>query len=181
VPDGKGIAGGILLGAEVVMIPIAIGGIEEAWPYPVFGALGAVGGGIGGYFVETTGSAEASIYMLAGGMALIIPTVVAVLNVTVYGTDESGDEEGEDEVESPAAASPDGAAPAELPASSPAAARLPRNRRSVHLSLVGVDDRGVAMGIPSVTLAPTYSPFEVAAYGAEQGTDVRFSLVGGTF
>ena len=29
-PTGKGIAGGILLGAEVVMIPIAIGGIEDA-------------------------------------------------------------------------------------------------------------------------------------------------------
>ena len=41
---GKGIAGGALLGAEVVMITTAIIGAEDIWPYLVFGAVGAGGG-----------------------------------------------------------------------------------------------------------------------------------------
>src|SRR5262245_22438173 len=49
---GKGIVGGALLGGEVVMITMAAVGVEKGWPYFVFGGLGAVGGGIGGFFIE---------------------------------------------------------------------------------------------------------------------------------
>src|SRR5262245_53223895 len=75
-PTGKGIVGGALLGAEVVDLTMGIIGVEKGWPYFVFGALGAAGGGIGGYFVEQNAPTEASLYMLAGGMALVIPTLV---------------------------------------------------------------------------------------------------------
>ena len=206
-PTGKGIAGGILLGAEVVMIPIAIGGIEDAWPYPVFGALGAAGGGIGGYFVEQTGSAEASVYMLAGGMALVIPTVVAVLNVTLYGTEDNEEDSGssgettttpiEGGAAKPAAApahapskapavappaEPGGAPPAVTPAPpvQPTAMRH-RHRRSMPLALVGVDARGIRPGVPAIGLQPLYSETEIAQFGVKQGTEVRVPVVSGTF
>ncbi len=87
-PKGKGIVGGALLGAEVVDLTLAIAGVEKGWPYFMFGALGAAGGGVGGYFVEkavgTEGPAEAPVFMLAGGLALAIPTVVASLNATSF-------------------------------------------------------------------------------------------------
>ncbi|MBI4704362.1 MAG: hypothetical protein HY744_24930, partial [Deltaproteobacteria bacterium] len=110
-PTGKGIAGGALLGAEVVMLTEGIIGIESVWPYPVFGVLGAAGGGVGGYFVEQADpagmSAEASLYMLAGGMALVIPTIVVMLNATAYSFEE---EEGVDKSgqQPPGAALPGG-------------------------------------------------------------------------
>jgi hypothetical protein len=93
-PTGKGIVGGALLGAEVVTIPMGAAGLNKGWPYFVFGGLGMVGGGVGGYFVEKAtavdgatgkgGPAEPALYMLAGGMALIIPALVLSLNATAY-------------------------------------------------------------------------------------------------
>src|SRR3954462_1776640 len=65
---GKGTVGGALLGSEVVCITMGAVGVQRGWPYFVFGGLGAVGGGIGGYFVEQTATPEPSLYMLAGGM-----------------------------------------------------------------------------------------------------------------
>jgi hypothetical protein len=192
MPLPVGVAGGILLGAEVVMIPIAIGGISDAWPYPVFGALGAAGGGIGGYFVETTGSTEASVYMLAGGMALVIPTLVAVLNVTVYDTEdeeeEPSEEGGSDLVqvtptgELPAAEP--GAAPATPTPAGPAATEPPKTSRGKHrvpLAFLGVDRRGLRPGVPAVEIRPLYSETEIAQYGAIQGTEVQVPLVRGIF
>src|SRR5262245_37686753 len=55
---GKGIAGGALLGGEVVMLTMGAIGVESGWPYALFGGLGAVGGGIGGYFVENATGTE---------------------------------------------------------------------------------------------------------------------------
>ena len=50
-PDGKGIIGGALLGAEVVTIPMSLFQIRSGAVYAIGGGLGAVGGelnGIGG-------------------------------------------------------------------------------------------------------------------------------------
>src|SRR5215468_9590509 len=70
---GKGMVGGGLLGAEVVCITMGAIGVQRAWPYFVFGGVGAVGGVIGGFFVEKAAVAEPSLYMLAGGLGLVIP------------------------------------------------------------------------------------------------------------
>ncbi len=112
-PTGKGIAGGLLLGAEIGTMPLAIAGVEPWWAYALGGGLGAAGGAVGGYFVEQTGSAEPSLYMLAGGLALIIPTVVLTLNATAY---QPETEEGETDVTVEGEAAPGGAAaPAGVP------------------------------------------------------------------
>lgn len=180
-PTGKGIAGGALLGAEIVMIPIAIAGVDAWWPYVVFGAVGAGGGAVGGWAVEKAtkpdGPSEPALYMLAGGMALIVPTIVAVLNATAYDPTEEEDEQG-DEPGTDIPSEVDGEASVEVGARYPGGAPVP-------LSIVGVDawsDRpAVGMGIPAVSVQPRFTPNEMAAYGVEQGTEVSIPVVSGSF
>jgi hypothetical protein len=81
---GKGIVGGALLGGELVCGVEAIAGVKNGWAYLGGGVLGAAAGGVGGYFVEQNASPRASLLMLAGGMTLVIPTIVGVLSATAY-------------------------------------------------------------------------------------------------
>jgi hypothetical protein len=84
-PTGKGIAGGVLLGAEIVTMPMALANVQSGVAYGVGGAVGAIGGGVGGYFIEQgVDDGRIPVYMLAGGLALVIPTVVLILNATTY-------------------------------------------------------------------------------------------------
>jgi len=178
-PTGKGIAGGALLGAEVVMIPIAIAGVDAWWPYLVFGAVGAGGGAVGGWAVEQAtkpdGPAEPSLYMLAGGMALVVPTIVAVLNATAYDPTEEEDEQGDE---------PGTSVPTEAEGSVQVGARYPSGG-PVPMAIVGVDAwskrKAVGVGIPAVSVQPRYSASEVASYGVAQGTEVSVPIVSGSF
>ena len=81
---GKGITGGALLGAELVCSVEAVAGVQSPWAYLGGGIAGAAAGGVGGYFVEQHASPRASLLMLAGGMTLVIPTIVGVLSATAY-------------------------------------------------------------------------------------------------
>lgn len=116
-PDAKGMIGLGLIGAEIGFIVPAL--IQDAmhanewWPYLVFPALGAVGGVIGGYFLEVEtrarpadpdGTPEVAVSMLAIGMALIVPTMVGTLALSAYDPNDvaqqqGSGEEGEDLVE----------------------------------------------------------------------------------
>lgn len=113
---GKGITGGVLLGAELGMLPQAIAGVDKWWTYALGGGVGAVAGGVGGYFVESSlTSAEPALYMLAGGMALVIPTVVLTINATAYRPEaedgETVSEEGSSDFSEPPMEAPTEAAP----------------------------------------------------------------------
>ncbi|HEY3667935.1 MAG TPA: hypothetical protein VGL19_18160, partial [Polyangiaceae bacterium] len=81
---GKGVVGGTLLGAEVVLTAEAAFKVQPTWAYVVGGLGGGAAGGIGGYFIEKNASPRATLFMLAGGMALAIPVTVAVLSATAY-------------------------------------------------------------------------------------------------
>jgi hypothetical protein len=144
-PTGKGITGGALLGGEAVMLTEAAVGVKPGWAYLVGGVAGAAGGGVGGYFVEKASSAKPSLYLLAGGMALIIPTTVAVLSATAYHPPENYTEDhapapGEPVAEPPQATSPPAVAPATgtapatspAPATGPAPAKPGARRNTVH-------------------------------------------------
>src|SRR5262245_40024111 len=82
-PAGKGIIGGALLVAESVMLVETAASTKPAWAYAVGGGLGAIGGGVGGYFAQQ-GDPRISLYLLVGGMALALPTTVAVLSAAAY-------------------------------------------------------------------------------------------------
>ena len=105
-PKGKGIVGGALLGAELVTIVESFVGVRNPWAYVVGGGVGAIGGGVGGYFIEQAAgtNGRVPVYMLAGGLALIIPAVVLTLNATRYMPDESASEDkGSPSADQPAA------------------------------------------------------------------------------
>jgi hypothetical protein len=126
---GKGITGGALLGAELVCGVEAVAGVKSPWAYLGGGVLGAAAGGVGGYFVEQHASPRASLLMLAGGMTLVIPTIVGVLSATAYRppadylTDRPPADEPIANPPQPDLASP--SAPAATPAPAPAPATAP--------------------------------------------------------
>jgi hypothetical protein len=93
-PTGKGIVGGALLGAGAVTIVESLVGVRAGWAYVVGALAGAGGGGVGGYFVEKGSSdGKAPTYMLAGGLALVIPAIVLTLNATRYMPEEGATED----------------------------------------------------------------------------------------
>lgn len=81
---GKGIFGGALLGGEIGLVTLSAAHARAGWLYAVVPGALAIGGGIGGYFIEKSADPKIPMFMLAGGMALIIPTVVITLSANAY-------------------------------------------------------------------------------------------------
>jgi hypothetical protein len=129
-PTGKGIVGGALLGSELVMVSEAALGVKPSWAYIVGGLAGGAAGGVGGYFVEQQDDARPPMLMLAGGLVLAIPTVVAVLSATAYEPpadflqDQAPADEPVAEPPAPSEIAPP-PAPAPTPAPAPAPAAVP--------------------------------------------------------
>lgn len=181
-PTGKGIAGGALLGGEVVCIPMGAAGVSRAWPYLVFCPLGAVAGGVGGYFVEQTGVAEPSLYMLAGGLALIIPTLVVTINATAYKPPEV-DRTDQTLIQEPAATPP---APAGQPGAPPPTSKRDAKPRQhvakgpvvphIPMSFVDVYHGRISLGLPALEIKPLYSQKELTQYGVTQGNEVKVPI-----
>lgn len=190
-PTGKGTVGGALLGGEVVTITMGAVGVNRGWPYLVFGPLGMIGGGVAGYFVEkgtsptvaagtttgTGGTPEPALFMLAGGMALVIPALIISLNATAYKPPEG------DRVE-PANNEPTRDMPKATPSMSPAATTLRPSKKAfqfaaiphIPVSLLDFYKGKFALGLPAVELRPTYSQQEMWKFGVAQGTEVKFPL-----
>jgi len=80
VPTGQGIAGGALVGAEVTVLTQALVGVEPAWAYLLGGTLSAAAGGYAGYVAERDADPDVSAWLLGGGLAFLIPTVIWVGN-----------------------------------------------------------------------------------------------------
>jgi hypothetical protein len=184
----KAIVGGAFLGAEVVAIPMGIAGVRAGWAYAVFPALGAVGGGIGGFFMDKAyddakTSAYGSAFMLAGGMALIIPTIVLMLNATRYHPSPEATED----------RAPKNVGPEANPgatggnAVTPGATTTPPPAKDtgtgggaggnqppyVPLSLVDVHEGSLRMGIPVPEVRNTYTARELKELGVRQATELR--------
>lgn len=80
----KGTVGLALLGAETVVAVEALIGVKPWWGYAIGGGLGAIAGGVGGYFIDRMDKPAVSMGLLAGGLTLAIPTTIAVLAATAY-------------------------------------------------------------------------------------------------
>lgn len=200
----KGIIGGSLLGAEIVVIPLGIAQVRSPVVYAVGAGLGAIGGGIAGYFIEDASTdGRAPTYMLAGGLALIIPATVLLLNATRYQppedskVDRTHDAPADPGARGGSSVQP-GAAPAPAadpasPASQPAPATAPSpgttssldaRRSPVAFSLFDVGAKGGSgfrFGLPMPEVRPVYTFLEQAKLGIPQQTEVRFPLVRGRF
>lgn len=196
-PWGKGTVGGALLGAEAVMLTEAVIGVKPAWAYVVGGVAGAAGGGVGGYFAEERTTAKLSLYLLAGGMALVIPTTILVLDRTAYDppVEFTQDAPPEDEPlaeppqptdtvdEAPFEGEPT-PAPAPVSRRSPPApgggqaARTPRGapRRVAPSALFGLGSRSLVLAVPAVEVREVYTPRERHELGAPRATEVRVPL-----
>lgn len=180
---GKGIVGGALLGGEVVTITMAIIGVEKGWPYFVFGAVGCVGGGIGGFFVEDAGPpAEVPLYMLAGGMALVIPAVVASLNATAYRPPEGLSDDPSNNEPATETPGPDGTTIRRINSGVPKRSRQARfEAPHIPMSIVDLHQGQLAFGVPAVEVRPLYTERERATFGVEQGREVRFPVFRASF
>jgi hypothetical protein len=80
----KGMIGGGMLGAEAVLLTESALRLRPGWAYLVGGAAGASGGAYLGYELCDGGSNRPPAFLLAGGIALIIPTIMGVLTATRY-------------------------------------------------------------------------------------------------
>jgi len=184
----KGIVGGALLGAEVVTLTEAVLDVQPAWAYIIGGAAGAVAGGVGGFFIDESDNPKLSMLLLAGGMALILPTTVAVLSATAYEppADYVQDRGPTDE---PVAEPPQTDAPLDSPAPPVAAPEeeptgaLPRRQRSrAALTLtrdlpppavLAYDRARLTLSVPAVEVRDVYTPAELHQYGVAQKTELR--------
>jgi hypothetical protein len=91
---GKGAAGGAFLGADVVTIVESLVGVHAGWAYGVGALVGAGGGGVGGYLIgKNSSDGKVPTYILAGGLALIIPALVLTFNATRYMPEEGATED----------------------------------------------------------------------------------------
>ncbi len=187
-PTGKGITGGALLGGEVVTIIEALSGVHAAWPYYVFGPVGMVGGGVGGYFVEQASGSngQGPVYMLAGGMALVIPAIVLSLNATRYRPSDAATEDhppASEPVADPGSLKGTVVVPAAAPAAPepPKPAATPAPTSLLDVRLVGQATDGFHVGVPLPELRPMYTLREQATYGLPQRTELRMPVLAVTF
>jgi len=97
----KGITGGVLVGAEVVLITEAALGVEPAWLYVVGGVAGAGGGAVAGYYIGKSVSPKPASFLLAGGIALVIPALIGVISATSFQPPETYKQELAPEDEAP--------------------------------------------------------------------------------
>lgn len=207
---GKGIVGGALLGFEVVSIPMSLFGVKAGWAYALFGGLGAVGGGAAGAGVELVtdsyktpvGDGRAPIYMLAGGLALVIPAVVLMLNATRFQPSEDAREDqapknapaadpgstqksvvigGEGSVgtepkdkDKTAPASPGGGGGGVVPVPAPAPESVPH-------SLLDVHDGSFRLGVPVPEVREAYTLRQIRDLGVRQVTEIRMPVLSVTF
>jgi len=191
--SGKGITGGALLGGEVVMLTEAALGAKPWWAYMVGGVAGAAGGGVGGYFVEQNGDARVSLYLLAGGMALAIPTTVAVLSRTAYSppVDYTQDTRPSDEpvAEPPAAegTSDEGGAAGTGTDPEVSTAR-PIHYPTVYVpvtpqppSLLGLHQRVLTLSFPAVEIRDRFTRRELHEFGVKQHAEFRVPVFSASF
>ncbi len=191
-PNGKGTVGGALLGAEAVTIVEALAGARPGWAYAVGAIVGAGGGGVAGHFIDN-GSTDGKVptYMLAGGLVLIIPAVVLMLNATRYQPEEGATE---DNVPTGPAAEPGavggsivvGAPNGAPPAASPPAPVAPPTPAAPAptpppQSLLDLHKGALRLGVPVPDVRPVFSLAEQRQYGMRAETELRMPMLHMTF
>jgi hypothetical protein len=124
-PTAKGVVGGAFVGAEIVVFGEALFGVRSPAAYIIGAGVGAAAGGVGGYFLEqSVDDGRIPAYVLAGGLALIVPAIVVALDATRYLPSEGAREDKPSNLPAsdpgkPGGSSVVGAEPATPPATTP--------------------------------------------------------------
>jgi hypothetical protein len=205
-PTGKGIVGTALLGAEIVVFTEAIIGVRSGTAYLLGAGGGAIAGGVGGYFIEQAVSdGRIPAYLLAGGLALVIPAVVITLDQTRYLPTEGAREDkpvnqppsdpgkpggsavigAEPKPATPAPGAtppaPGGTTPPTPAPGGPGGGGTPSPARAP-LSLINFQGTGLSVGVPVPEVRPVFTASQKKALGVEStGNEVRFPVVSVTF
>lgn len=210
-PTGKGIAGCALLGGEAVALIEAAAGARPRWAYILGAGLGAVAGGVGGYFLEQAATGDTtltgiSVGTLVLGLGLAIPTTIAVIGATGYNpeSDQANEDNAPsntpiDESTTPGAAAPtngttapESTAPATTPtpATPPAAPatslRHGGSGRRVAMApratgLLDVTGTGLNLAVPTVSVGTNFTLAEVRQYGMTPVSELRVPVISGSF
>jgi hypothetical protein len=149
----KGTVGGAMMGAEAVMLTESAFRLRPMWLYLVGGGGGGLVGGYLGYHLSDGSSNKPPSFLLAGGIALIIPTIMGVLTATQYAPPSSfrpepaEDDTDEDDTDEEAGE-----------------ARAP-----------------LRLEPPRLGLAQAFSRDELARFRVQQATELHLSLLRGEF
>ena len=162
--NSTGIVGGAFLGAETVLIVESLAGVEPAWAYIAGGTAGAIGGAFGGLYIQENTSTEVSMALLIGGLALVIPTSILVLNATAYKQPKDFTEDD----------SSQGTSAGLLPSPTQAPSLVALGFRATELE-------SFSLSVPNVELRPTYTVNERLQFGLANNNELHLSLLHGTF
>ncbi len=198
----KGIVGGALLGAEVVVIGLSVARVRNPWIHVGGAVVGAGGGGALGYVVEqSSDDGKIPMVLLAGGLALFIPSLVLSLNATRYIPPEGATEDraptnvppadpgnmGGNAVQgsSPATATPPSATPpppaSPAPATAPAPAPGGGGGTQGPQALFDVHPSQVRLGVPTPQMRSVFTNAERQKLGTTQVSEVHFGVVNVSF
>lgn len=168
----KGTIGGAMIGAEVVMLTESAFRLRPTWMY----LAGGAGGGLLGGYVGNRMSGDSNrppSFLLAGGIALIIPTIMGVLTATQY--EPIGTIRQDSPADGSGAGSDDDGEPGDPDAADPDASD-------------GADPEGPSsrypaprLELPAIGLAQAFSRDELAHFRVRQATEVHVSLLRGVF
>jgi hypothetical protein len=180
----KGLLGLGFIGAELGLTIPALAGLDDTWALIVFPVVGAAGGAVAGHFaIDNRGNEKAAVATLTLGLALVVPSLVLTLWATRYDPDDEDAIESStsgEEAEGEEGEAADEAAPTEEAAPAAAAARRGATARA-GTGLLRLGEGGFQLGLPGVSLVPSYTREELALFGGGQTNEVRLSLFTGAF
>lgn len=150
-PDFKGIVGLGLIGAELGFVLPAVTGLHETWAFIVFPLAGAAGGGVAGYFLLEKG--EGHPELAVASLTAGMALFIPAMLVTLNATAYNPED----------------------------SAALERRELARPGGLVRVNERGVALAAPSVSVTTTTSAKEALRTGATREREISVGLLSGVF
>jgi hypothetical protein len=149
----KGVAGGALLGSEIVLMTGAAFGLKPAWAYLLGGVAGAGAGAYAGYHIAHGNSSKPPAFMLAGGIALVMPTIISVLTATHYDPEHYREEPAVED----------------------------RGPIEDQPPIEEEPQPGARLDLPSVAALPSFTPDELHKFHVTQATELHVCLLCGVF
>lgn len=174
----KGAVGLGLLAMELVVNIEAAAGVKKPWILAVTGLVAAGGGAAGGYFAETKSSAstgaKVGMGLLAGGMVMLVPTMIITTALTKY----RGKEEAGAEVEVITEKAPAGetieeeATEVEAPPPTEESSEEPPPT-----ALLNMSGKKLSLAIPPLMMLPVFPEDEIGVLTDEQETEYRINII----